>query len=150
MTGGTNLNVTLDTINSVIKHDLRPDLIVNRINGSSLINLQILTSNSMFNAPGSIQITGTRRIIGNAQVRTTPTVSRIQFGLGSSSGYAMQFCSKGVGNSAVIDFTDTLNDYLGRILTNYSDNTLRRFCDATAAVTIDSTGIQNYQENTVF
>ena len=52
-----------------------------------------------------------------------------------------------VGNSAIIDLTDSLNDYLGRISYNYADNTRRFYCNATAAVTMDSTGIQNYQKH---
>ena len=105
-----------------------------------------LTLNSMFNASGSIQITGTRCIIGTAQIQSTSTVSGIQMGLGTGSNYAMQFC-KSAGNSAFIDFTDSSNDYLGRILYNYSDNTLRLYCNATLSVIIDSTGIQNYQKH---
>ena len=63
-------------------------------------------------------------------------------GLGTSSNYGIQIC-KSAGNSAIIDFTETLNDYLGRILYNYADNTLRLYCNSTLAVMTDSTGIQN-------
>jgi len=112
-----------------------------RAPGTTILNN--VTVNTMFNAPGSIYLTSTRCIIGNAQIQTTPTTSGIQLGLGINDNYGIQI-AKSTGTATFIDFTDTSNDYLGRILYNFTDNTLKFFCNGALALTMNSTGLPDY------